>query len=116
LTESGICVKEAVIPCADIDYVFTNNGTCTDDCGDGFYLEDDVCKPCKDSCLTCTALDSCTGCQKGFDLSSGDCICNQFLSGDYCLTDCGEGFTKTSTPIPSCVSCITGCKSKKSKK
>lgn len=53
---NGTCMNEPLRdPCEGKPYKFTTNGTCTADCGDGFYTNStNFCFPCTPGCAVCT--------------------------------------------------------------
>ncbi|ELP86152.1 protein serine/threonine kinase, putative [Entamoeba invadens IP1] len=54
------------------------------ECDNGFYISNNLCKPCNEKCTTCTSLDYCTNCTE-----------NNVLLNDICTS-----FTE----IPNCIS------------
>lgn len=79
------------------DSYFVKNGICTNDCGDGFYLDvlSRECVICNTSnCQECSP-DTCKNCNDGF-----------YLLNNECVLDCPEGYFKDDNK---CSHCITGC-------
>ena len=43
-------------------------------CFEGYYLEDNKCKKCKDNCKTCENINKCNSCENGYALEKNICI------------------------------------------
>lgn len=87
--------------------------TCND-CNNGFYLDNGICKKCESPCATCTNKNTCLSCANGF-LFDGTSSCSNKCS-DECLTcesnpnkctSCKAGYILSGTK---CVQCFEGCK------
>jgi len=70
---NGTCILDPISsnPCNMKPYIWVTNGSCTDDCGAGFYLEvsSNICRGCGPGCTTCTDNSSCIICGPGFVLN-----------------------------------------------
>lgn len=113
---SGICYIPYSNPCDSKPLVWTINGTCTDNCGNGFYKDASLCKPCFYGCSTCIdgGANACMSCTNGYELNSlnGLCFCpvGKFISGSFCVsgTSCGEAQYANATS-GRCEKCDFGC-------
>ena len=87
------------------------------DCNDGLFLNGGTlqCETCTDTaCLSCSDATTCTRCQTGFYLSSGDCLkCSDLfqacrLCNATACGQCGSGFYLNSSNR--CQACsLSGC-------
>ncbi|EDR22739.1 protein serine/threonine kinase, putative [Entamoeba dispar SAW760] len=87
------------------------------ECNTGYYLDESSCKPCDDSCTTCTKTEEkliCKECLEGYYLSSDTCI----SCGEYCLScddnngclNCKSSYTLNATKgCELCGTVISGC-------
>lgn len=104
-------------PCVNKPYMFSTDGSCTDSCGTGFYLDNlnSMCRPCNTGCTTCTDFTACVTCGSGFTLNglTGECYCDhdsgKYLDTIYCTVLCSEGKYKDDT-TKRCEVCPKYCK------
>ena len=82
LLGTGACQSPTIgSQCAGKPYIWMTNGTCTAQCGTGFYLDitSNECWQCSPQCTQCTDAKTCLTCSNGFALSlqTFACVCPQ---------------------------------------
>jgi hypothetical protein len=115
------------------------DGTCIEDCPQGYFPSEKTCLSCEDSCLSCKSKDFCEQCKEEAIKYEGSCLSScpegtkevnktcEVICPNNCLsctatecTSCEEGFgfylnscetcpNRTYLDSGSCVDCVPGC-------
>ena len=80
-----------------------NQISCLTSCPTGFYERDDVCKPCRNLCLTCSNEDTCLSCSKPFTLLNKKCISS--CPRGYYLNETQSSCLSCKSRIENCLAC-----------
>jgi proprotein convertase subtilisin/kexin type 5 len=116
LLSNGTCMLNpiALDPCYFNPYIWITNGSCTNNCGKGFYLDSTTmfCRLCGDGCSNCTGPTVCTVCYTGyvFSQASQTCVCapNYYSYNNSCTNQCPLGLFGNAI-AQQCQNCGFGC-------
>ncbi|GAB1227985.1 hypothetical protein ENUP19_0367G0018 [Entamoeba nuttalli] len=109
-------INGSCVGCSNITNCKVCSSNICSECNTGYYLNENVCNPCGDSCTDCNKTNNtivCNECSERYYLSSGTC----HNCGDNCLScddtkclNCESSYTpNTKKGCGSCGTVIKGC-------